>query len=312
MLVLSAPGLILTSTHWGQWDSLSAALLVGSLLCLTRERGWAWAGGGALAAWAVLIKPQLAIFVAGFLVGLAMQCRWDSRQIRCAVAGVGGGVVTAQLILLPFGMSALSPAPHSLVERLRIAADLYAATTLGAPNLWMFFARRVWVSDSTVYLGLQARTLGHLATLAAIVVSTVVAHRYRERLGAELALWLGCFWFFSFIMLQTRVHERYGLPLVALLAALAFRRPVGERAPWLWVFGAYTLGFSAAIEASLAFGVPGSLRLPIILTGTVLCVLVWCGLLALPVWTRSTATVDPGAALGPQERQPAVSAGPVS
>lgn len=280
-LVAISPGMMMVSSIWGQWDALSVLLVVLAITFYGRA-GARPEISGALSAWACLIKPQLALFFVGFLIAWAIRSQTGSQTTRVAVRYIVAGVVWAQALMIPFDMGLPgTSARWQLLDKLREASDLYKATTLGASNVWMILSSRAWVWDSTELGPLAARSWGNIALLCLLVTLTVAAFRYREHASP---VWLGTAFFFTFFMVQTRMHERYMLPVAVLAVLVAIGLPQGAmgRVGWgLAVLAQVSLFMS--IEASLAIGISGVARTIFVLLAAWVNVGLWIGLALIPL-----------------------------
>lgn len=221
---LLCPASWLISAGWGQWDAVGLAIVLAALVVLTRRPdGW-WAGV-ALLAWAVLVKPQLALVAGPAVVGLVLANPLvtvpTSRSVlRRAVACLAVGLTTAALLCSPFavGLPAFG-ARWSLAERVRFAADRFDAMTLGAANVWSF-ASTPGAPDAARIGPLSAQTTGSLLVLGVVLLGGFGWWRRRQSpLVASLA-W-GATNLLAFYLLATRCHERYLLPALVLGVALA-------------------------------------------------------------------------------------------
>lgn len=279
-LIAVSPGIIMVSSIWGQWDALSALLLVLAVMSYGRS-GQRPELSGALAAWACLIKPQLAVFFIGFLIAWLIRSRLDRRALSRTVRYALGGVIWAQLLMLPFDMGLPGVgARWQLHDKLREASDLYRATTLGASNVWMIVSGRSWVWDTTMFGPLTARSWGNVALVCLLAGLTAYALRLK---GAASPIWLGTSFFFTFFMVQTRMHERYMFPVAVLtiLLAVMTHGGVDRRVGWGMALLAQA-SFAMAIEASLAIGISGDVRAWFVVAAACLNVLLWITLIAYP------------------------------
>lgn len=235
------PAVIFLSAAWGQWDSVSAMLLlIGIVLCLVAP-GWQWMAATPFLTWAVLIKPQLAI-------AAGLTCLIPVRRSTGRAAGLvsllGQGIVAILLtviwllaLIVPFdvGVDALGTR-WSLGERISVALDLYPALTLGASNLWMIDQGSIArYSDQQVGpLGATLQTWGTIMLGAGLAWTGLVLLRWWQGAFVNAWLWAALASSWCVFMLPTRVHERYLFP--ALVFGALFVASRGFRAAEVRIF----------------------------------------------------------------------------
>ena len=226
------PVVIFISSVWTQFDALSVALALLAVRMLARGRPL-WASG--LFIYACLIKPQLGLLVPVLII-MELRRRQGGRPLawsdlppglanaaRDVVLGGFVAVAVALATCLPFGVGLLGMAtPWTVLERVRMAADTYQWTVLGAWNVWTVpIGRATPPDDVTVLLaGVSYQDLGVALTLLGVLGGVWIAARLRPLPGAVLCGGFVTLW--SFFLFATRVHERYLLPalLLGTLAAL--------------------------------------------------------------------------------------------
>lgn len=225
------PAFIFLTGIWGQWDAVSGALfLAGTLIVFRRDGSWYWSAP--LFAWAMLVKPQMALLAAVvYLIPLL-----DAWQVGTSIAGAirvlwwrvlaagALGVATISLLALPFrvGLPGFSTR-WTLLGRIQEALNLYPKITLGACNIWMIYAGSLHrFSDvRRTFLGLTPHTWGNiLFALAMVFILWTMARQVRRAVVPVIA-WTALATAFAFFMLPTRVHERYLFPAVILAILLA-------------------------------------------------------------------------------------------
>lgn len=223
------PATIFLTSVWGQWDSVSAALLLCGFILILRP-GWLWTAAAPVLAWAFVIKPPLAL-VALLLCALPASRLWRaegtvSQRLRSIImefglaAALGLGALLA--IILPFDVGLPGMGTRwSLVDRIMVALDLYPFTTLGAFNIWMIplgSLERVNDLDSS-WLSLSANRWG---TLLLIVLLAYVAFEVVRRVRLhvvveEVVSWGALAASLATFMVPTRVHERYLFPAIVFV-----------------------------------------------------------------------------------------------
>ena len=252
------PAAIFMSAIWGQWDSISIALVLWAfwLALLPRD---AWIAGMPLLAWALMIKPQLALLVP-FVLLLPISRAWDASDRRLmptlrtlAPRVVAAGAIAIAMVCalgLPFGVGLPGiPSDWPLLDRLDFALNLWSYTTMGAFNPWIIPIGSLdrWSDVSVTFLGLTPHTWGTLMLVVAYAaILLAVVWRLRERMHVDLVIWgmlaVGMAWF----MLPTRVHERYLFPAFVL----AILGMAVARLSSAWVV--FAVGISASFLLNLA------------------------------------------------------------
>ncbi len=233
-LYLLNPAVIFAGPLWGQVDELAAALIFAGTVALLRGRP-EWAAPLGVAA--VLTKPQVAVLgpvwlavliipYLPFLRGTAADALVRLPVRRLARAGLLG-LGLAVLLLAPFGMG-----PARLVQHLVTATAVYPYTSVGALNLWSLPPSALWQSDQAL-LGPLTLQLWSLLLFVATGVVAVAALVRRPTAGIAMAV--SAVVLVAFFVLLTRIHERYLLPALVFLAALAVLR-----ARWLVLYAGVT------------------------------------------------------------------------
>ncbi len=209
-LVALNPALFFDSVVWGQIDSaLTFALMLSVMLMLESE----WELGWALAALAVLIKPQalalLPVLALWTLLKTDFQKWWRSALSFVAVMVIG-------------------VAPFQLQHPWRWLPDLYLSTAAyyheTSVNAFNFMALLGGnrVSDAETLLGVSYFALGMalMAPLYAFVAWMLWRNPSRRNL-----LFVSFIALFGFFMFAPRMHERYLCPAVVFAIPLAVEDP---------------------------------------------------------------------------------------
>lgn len=272
------PAVIVLAGVWGQWDSVSMSVLLLALLLVLRA-GWSWIWAAPVLAWAVLIKPQLAVPVVILAVWVVLRpdspARGERRQSgRLALAGGAsllGAVLMALCLLEPFRVG-LAWTPHggsSLADRVRYAADLHPFTTMGAANLWMVVNRSViGPSDDVRHWGsLTAAAIGiYLLLVLWCVVAVTARSAFPPPRRLESLLWASVTATCASCVVLTRVHERYYFPVLVLMLVWTASRGFDRRAIVLfWCISSLfvidlviPMGWTGQDEQFTTRGCPGS------------------------------------------------------
>lgn len=217
-LVLFLPPLWWDSAVWGQMDSVVLAPLVWSLYFMLRAR-WGWAG----VLWGVALglKTLAVLFVPVWAVALLLYWK-RGRRVLLGLALAAGVLLIASL---PFTLtSGAAWFERSYWQNLTTAyAD---RTTMAAFNLWYLDLLVTDSYDANVQvLGLTRNAWGRVFLLAGLAGGGWVVWSRRRGSPHTLLLWTVVS-LLAFVMLPTRVHERYlivVLPFLTVTAMLTWR-----------------------------------------------------------------------------------------
>lgn len=201
------PAFIVTSSCWGQIDSVLAILLVLMLLYAAEGK---WHVAIPVFALAVLVKPQ-----AGLLVPLGVAALFKERKSKkgkSIAAGMGFGVLVTLAIVLLFAWGQ-NPVTW-LFDKYTATLSGYPHATLSTGNL-MFLLGGNWVNESKalfgpVTYGQVGLTLMILSFAAGMAVYLLSPGRKNLLLSAAMTLQL-------VFVLGTKMHERYIIPALVLL-----------------------------------------------------------------------------------------------
>lgn len=203
------PAFIVTSSCWGQIDSVLALLLV---LMLLYAREGQWHIAIPIFALAVLAKPQAGLLAPLGVAALLKETRLGGKRGKSIGLGLLGGVAVTLAVVLPFAWG--ENIFTWLVDKYAATLSGYPHATLSTGNL-MFLLGGNWVDESTALIG--SITYGQigfalmlLSFAAGIAVYFMGRGRSRLFLSAALTMQL-------LFALTTKMHERYILPALALL-----------------------------------------------------------------------------------------------
>ncbi len=217
------PGLLFDTVVWGQCDSaLALPILLSVLLVLDSRHALGWA----IAAVAVLVKPQ-GLFL---LPVLAWWTLLEARPAKYAgIAAAFAGTLIAGIAPFQIGR------PWGFMLQLYFAAvERYRYTSAGGFNLLALVAGSR-VPDSTTVIGIRAFVL---ATGLFLAIYPLVAFMLYRKRTPRMLLFAVFLVYLAMFVVAPHVHERYLYPAVALLIPLAFD-------------SAATLGLFAALSATL-------------------------------------------------------------
>ena len=209
-LVALNPALLFDSVVWGQTDSaLALALFLSVAMMLEDEFEVGWA----LAALAVLIKPQAVSLIP--VLGLWTLLRLEPRKWWRAALAFAAVVVVG---VAPFQIGH----PWSWLPDLYVSgAAYYHETSVNAFNL-MALIGGVRASDAQTMFGISYFTIGMVALVPLYAFISWILWRAPDRRNL---LFCSFFAIFGFFMLAPRMHERYFYAAVVLALPLALSEP---------------------------------------------------------------------------------------
>ncbi|MBQ7052467.1 MAG: phospholipid carrier-dependent glycosyltransferase [Clostridia bacterium] len=212
-LMLLNPAFIITSSCWGQIDSVLAALLV--VMLLTAREG-KWQLAIPIFALAVLAKPQAGLLVPLGIASLARDAIERKEARKPAALGILLGLAVTAALVLPFSPN--QPSPLFIVDKYIETLSSYDYATLSTGNL-MFLLGGNWTPNTRVLFGpVTFGALGMALMALSFAFGIFVYLRGRGRKRMMLA---GAATMQLVFALGSKMHERYILPALALLV-LAF------------------------------------------------------------------------------------------
>ena len=203
------PAFIVTSSCWGQIDSVLALLLV---LMLLYAREGKWQIAIPIFALAVLAKPQAGLLAPLGVAALLKETRLGEHRGQSIGFGLLGGVAVTFAVVMPFAWG--ENIFTWLVDKYAATLSGYPHATLSTGNL-MFLLGGNWVDESTALIG--GMTYGQIGLVLMVLsfaagIAAYFVGKGRSRLFLSAALTMQLVF-----ALTTKMHERYILPALALL-----------------------------------------------------------------------------------------------
>lgn len=215
VVYLFHPALIFTGAYWGQADSVGGLIALVALELFLRRSLLAWP----VAAWTFLVKPQTLPLLLVLVVVMARTTLWppgegrsQARRLNRLIGAAALGAGTITLMVLPFGLGW-----RSLAELLRTSVGVYPYGSVVAFNLWGAL-QGFWQSDGARILGFPAFLWS--ALLSGLTIGAVLITVWR-RPDTRTVVVAAAASLVSMFVLLTRMHERYLLPALAVLAVAA-------------------------------------------------------------------------------------------
>lgn len=307
VLLAWSPAIFMISAIWGQWDSLSTALLLIAFWILSsssrRSAVVRTLVSSLCLAAAILTKPQLilAIAFACLVLILSAQTVREQRALLAKLATMATwSALWGALLCAPFRVAIPGlrlpgiDEQWTLTDRATHAAAMYKGLTYGAANLW-FILMNGWQTDETLVtlaiFPVSPRPFGHLMLGISLVIVGLVAWRACGNVPTiPLAAWAAGMAMLCFYLFETRTHERYLFPwavasvLVACLAKC-------ERLTFLVAIATHA-AFASTIALPLnLYPFPESREVTLTMCAVVLLCVFLVGLL-LPRRWQTTGTFD--------------------
>lgn len=214
------PAPIFVASVWGQIGAISAGLAIVAMGFAIQQR---FSIAFLMLTLCALVKPQYALLAMPILVGGWQSDRTNPGKWICRVAATATACLTlVALIAAPFRLSLAGEwGRWSVVDRVRLAADTYPVSSLGAHNLWGAFDPLTWPpGDLSPWLWVFSRQQVGLILFSLIFVTVFWA--MFARWGGATTMVLGAnVLMFGFFLVTTRMHERYLFPIVGLSILLA-------------------------------------------------------------------------------------------
>ncbi len=207
------PAIIFDSAVWGQTEAVLALLLVSAWIHWRQAR--LWAASLALGA-AVAFKPQGLIFA--YVYGLSLLISLPLRDtLRQALIGLGAFLA----IIWPF---AREQNLDWIFQLYFSTASTYDYLSVNAYNFWAIWGWN-WAKDPGHWLGLPIQLWAALIAAAGLSgIAVRCGWQWRRSLTlesrGELAAWAFALAALLFFMFAPRMHERYIISLLPMLALL--------------------------------------------------------------------------------------------
>jgi dolichyl-phosphate-mannose-protein mannosyltransferase len=195
------PAAIFEASVWGQFDAIYTFFLVLSLIFAIKSNPKLSAVSFALG---LLSKPQ-GIALAPLILFLIFK----KNGVKKTLYSIGAFAATIFAVILPFEWSN----PVTFLSTIYFGGyDRYPLLSQNAFNLWGLFGNQL--PDGNLLI------VGWLMfAVAAVFIIYVLNARFKDS-GELLALFAAFMLFFSFFILETRMHERYLFPVISILALM--------------------------------------------------------------------------------------------
>ena len=210
ILWLINPLAIMTSSVWGQVDSIFTLVLVLSLAAFERAR---FSRAAAWYALAILLKPQALLLAPLGVIALIQMPTWRIRW-----QSVVSFIVVAVVFILPFTWR--QPSPWWIVDLYGGTLGSYPYLSLNAFNLYALLNAN-WLPLKTIFLGIGVGTWAWLLVICSML--PIMYCTWRSRIEGRY-LWAAAAIVAVFFVFGPKMHERYLFPAALLTLA-----------SWLWL-----------------------------------------------------------------------------
>ena len=233
------PAILFNSAVWGQADSVIALLMLLAVWSIGCGRV---AAGFAVAAAALMVKPQAVVIVPALALGALYVRGW-----RALIAAPLAVVLASVVLLLPFFTAGRIGWVLQMVD---LAVGHFPVVSMNAHNVWWL----VWGKESPhtsdmMRFGNALFSYRALGTIMLGVMTLLVLWRMwvglRTRPGEPLPVLCeaGALQVLAFYLFPTEMHERYIVPALIFLAATAIWKP---RVAWVYALTSATTLLSLA------------------------------------------------------------------
>lgn len=208
LFFLFHPGVIMTGTLWGQFDSVVMFLSFFSIFLISKEK-YVWS-------WMILLIGSLTklqmIPIAPLIAVLSLK-QWKKFIKVSPVLFILG--------ILPFMPVIVEQGIPWTIAYFRALPHWYPYTSVYATNVWGVFG--FVVSDSLSILGIPLRFLS--IALVILLAFGVVTPCITKKHSAQVYFFAALLLFFTFSLWSTRVHSRYIIYMMPFLSLFVRKLP---------------------------------------------------------------------------------------
>lgn len=225
-IYLITPAVFYDSVIWGQVDSVYTFFVLMMCYLITEKKlipsYFVFAIG-------ILVKPQVMMFGPILIFGIIDQIFLDSlkkdeRNVfwKKFFVNLGMGILAIAcicLLMLPFGF-------FDALKQYTETLGSYPYASVNAYNFWTMIGKN-WASQTNTLFGLEYRTWGTIAIVAAVVAAAFIHFKTKDK--ETKYYFTAAFLIFVIFTFSVRMHERYAYAAFALLLvcyALRLRRKI--------------------------------------------------------------------------------------
>jgi len=215
-LIALHPAVLYDSAVWGQTDSIITFFMLGAIAAIAMGNA-----GFGLFLWAVgfAIKPQPVFILPLLLAFIWWRLRW--KGIARGLLGLSAGLALMLGYWLAYGQW------NEIRNVYQMLFKPEPTLSLQAWNIWWFKVLHGDPGPGSSALAIGGLHLSYsLASILLFAVATLISLIYlRRHLDLTGLLEASAFMAFAFFMLPVSSHERYGYPLLGLLAPVLLVKP---------------------------------------------------------------------------------------
>lgn len=213
------PGVFINSSVWGQFDSITATMLIGVLVLFEyRKHNLA----ALLFLISVLTKPQSGLLLPVVLYLYFKEFKFNFKSIIKLLSGLVSGILIYLLIVLPFynptqisnKLPAFIDYFYWLIKLYTTSIKDYPFATANAFNFWFLLGGQIQ-NDTMSFFGMSYLAWGNILLLLGLAYAFIClikgkATFYAITYSSYLVL-------FSAFFFMTKMHERYLLPAIIFI-----------------------------------------------------------------------------------------------
>lgn len=213
------PGVFINSSIWGQFDSITATMLIGVLVLFEYKKHNLAA---LLFLISVLTKPQSGLLLPVVLYLYFKEFRFQYKSIVKLFSGLLSGILVYLLIVLPFYIpTQMSNKLPAFIDYFYWLFDLYTTSikdypfaTANAFNFWFLLGGQIQ-NDSMAFVGLSYLAWGNILLMLGLAYAFLCLVKGKATLYA--ITYFSYLVLFSAFFFMTKMHERYLLPAIIFI-----------------------------------------------------------------------------------------------
>lgn len=217
------PAIFINSSVWGQFDSITATMLIGVILLFINKKNNL---AVLLFLVSVLTKPQSALLLPVVLYLYFKDFRLDRKSILRGIILLFSGLLVYYAIVIPFYIPThLAGKIPRFLDQIYWLFDLYFTSvkdypygTANAFNVWFLLGGQIQ-HDHLPFLGLNYMTWGMILLILGLIFSTVCL--IKKKASVHSIFYSSFLVLFTAFFFMTKMHERYLLPAIIFITISA-------------------------------------------------------------------------------------------
>ena len=213
------PAIFINSSVWGQFDSITATMLIGViLLFMDKKHNLAVL----LFLVAVLTKPQSGLLLPIVLYLYFKDFHFDKKSIIRGVTLLFSGLLVYYAIIIPFyNPTSLANKLPRFLDQIYWLFDLYFTSvkdypygTANAFNIWFLLGGQVQ-SDTLPFLGINYMAWGMILLVLGLTFALFCL--IKKKASLHSVFYSSFLVLFTAFLFMTKMHERYLLPAIIFI-----------------------------------------------------------------------------------------------